>query len=326
METVACDYCGTVESVEVAQQTDKLHHTSDKLFTIVRCTSCGLQYTNPRPGRDDIGHYYAASYAFHAEPSKLRSLLAVIARFCANRPLAALLDIIPPLGRRLIPYVQPDIADPVQAYYTQGGKGTFLDIGCGAGVSAHFWGTSGSLQAYRRLTDVAGIEVAAAAREKLTVSGIEAWDSLDAVPESRRFGMIRMNWSLEHVHSPDRYFAFLRNRLTPGGKAVIAVPNYDGMIYRLAPDCVELPIHLYHFRPVDLQKYAARHGLRITDLQTFSYPQMFCAAAQAGLLPEQFAGFTGLRQAQAVQSILNKFDQAGWGNDMIAILAPDQES
>lgn len=324
METVACDYCGTAESVQVAQQTDKLHHTSDRLFTIVRCTSCGLQYTNPRPDRSDIGNYYAESYAFHAKPSKLRSFLASAARLCANLPLAGFLDIFPPLSRRLIPYLQPGIADPVLAYYKQGGKGTFLDIGCGAGVSAHFWGTSGSLQAYRRLTDVAGIEVAAAAREKLTASGIEAWDSLDAVPESRRFGVIRMNWSLEHVHSPDRYFAFLRNHLISGGRAIIAVPNYDGLIYRLAPDCVELPIHLYHFRPVDLHNYAARHGLRIAHLQTFSYPQMFSAAAQAGMLPEQFADFASLRQAQVFQSMLDKFDQAGWGNDMIAILAPDQ--
>ena len=104
--------------------------------------------------------------------------------------------------------------------------------------------------------------------------------------------------------------------------AVIAVPNYDGLIYRLAPDCVELPIHLYHFRPRDLENYARRFGLRIVELRTFSYPQMFIAAAEAGLLSEAFATQHGARDARAFQSILARFDRAGWGNDMLAVLAP----
>jgi SAM-dependent methyltransferase len=171
------------------------------------------------------------------------------------------------------------------------------------------------------LADVAGVEVAVRARETLAAAGIRAWADLAEVPGSERFGMIRMNWSLEHVHSPARFFAFLRDRLEPNGRAVIAVPNYDGLIYRLAPDCVELPIHLYHFRPLDIENYAARHKMRVVDLRTFSYPQMFVVAAQAGMLPESFACEAGLRAGRAFQSALERFDRANWGNDMIAVLA-----
>ena len=105
---------------------------------------------------------------------------------------------------------------------------------------------------------------------------------------------------------------------------MIAVPNYNGLIYRLAPDCVELPIHLYHFRPRDLENYTARHGLRIVSLRTFSYPQMFITAAQAGMLPKAFAYELGLTAARAFQSALEPFDRANWGNDMIAVLARDE--
>lgn len=323
MESVSCDLCGSVEALPVAHQTDKLHCTTDELFTIVRCKGCGLHYTNPRPSTAEIGRYYADDYAFHYAPSGLHRFAVAIATKIANSPLAIFADVIPSLGRRLVTYVKPDIPDPVLTYYALGGKGACLDIGCGAGASAHFWGQAGALMAYRHLAEVAGIEIASHARESIAAAGIEAWQDLDEVPIERRFGVIRMNWSLEHVHSPSRNFAFIRDRLIDSGRAVIAVPNYDGLIYRLAPDCVELPIHLYHFTPFDIERYAARNRLRVVSLRTFSYPQMFVTAAQSQMLPEVFACQPGLRVAQAFQSVMETFDKANWGNDMIAILAPE---
>jgi SAM-dependent methyltransferase len=322
MESVACDYCGSVETVPVTRQTDLLHRTTEVFFTIVRCTGCGLQYTNPRPEPAEIGRYYAQGYSFHVALSPLRRAAAALAERVANGPLAAIAGLLPGIGRRLALYVKPSIADPVRSYYAAGGVGTMLDIGCGAGASAHFWGDRGALLAYRRITKVAGVEVADRARESLAAEGVEAWRDIADVPEGRRFGLIRMNWSLEHVYSPLRYFSFLRDRLETGGRAVIAVPNYDGLIYRLAPDCVELPIHLYHFRPQDIENYAARCGLRVLELRTFSYPQMFVAAAQAGLFPDAFADQLNVRQASDFQSMLARFDRAGWGNDMIVVLEP----
>jgi SAM-dependent methyltransferase len=322
METVVCDFCGSAEATPVARQTDLLHRTTEALFTIVRCAGCGLQYTSPRPAPAEMGRYYAQDYSFHAAPSPLLRLAAVVAEHVANGPFASVAGVFPGVGRRLAAYVKPSIPDPVRSYYATGGRGAMLDIGCGAGTSAHFWGQRGALLAYRRIAEVAGVEIAARAREVLAAVGIEAWADIGEVPEMRRFGMIRMNWSLEHVHAPSRYFEFLRAHLEPGGRAVIAVPNYDGLIYRLAPDCVELPIHLYHFRPRDLGNYAERYGMRILEIRTFSYLQMFVAAARAGMLPAAFAPQPGVREARAFQSALARFDRSGWGNDMVAVLAP----
>lgn len=319
---MVCDFCGSTEAAPVARQTDLLHRTTEEFFTIVRCVDCGLQYTNPRPSSDEMGRYYADGYSFHAAPSRLRRFAAAAAERLVIGLLAPITDLLPALGRRLAAHVKPSVPDPVRVYYGAGGHGAMLDIGCGAGASAHFWGERGALLAYRRLAEVAGIEIAQRAREQLAATGIEAWGDLDAVPEHRRFGVIRMNWSLEHVHSPSRYFEFLREHLEPEGRAVIAVPNYDGLIYRLAPDCVELPIHLYHFRPRDIENYAQRFGLRIIQLRTFSYPQMFVAAAEAGLLSKPFAVRRGVMEARAFQSMLAHFDDSGWGNDMLAVLAP----
>ena len=79
METITCDFCGSAEAVPVARQADKLHRTTDELFTIVRCKECGLHYTNPRPSAHEIGRYYAENYAFHFAPAKLRRLTRVAA-------------------------------------------------------------------------------------------------------------------------------------------------------------------------------------------------------------------------------------------------------
>ena len=63
------------------------------------------------------------------------------------------------------------------------------------------------------------------------------------------FPCYTLNWSLEHVHSPDEYFHFIKNNLKNDGSAIICVPNFDGQIYLNDPSMLELPVHLFHFTP-----------------------------------------------------------------------------
>lgn len=323
MELVSCDYCGSSGAVPVAHQTDKLHRTTEELFAIVQCSNCGLRYTNPRPTPLEIGKYYAETYAFHARPSVARRTIRRLLNGLANGPLGPVAGMVPALGRVLIPHIRPALSDPVREYYAGGGQGPVLDIGCGAGLSAHYWGEQGALRAYRQIAAVAGVEVSERARKILAELGIESWSDIDDVPHDARFGAMRMNWSLEHVHSPTRYFEFLRKHIRPQGLVVIAVPNAEGMIYRLAPDCVELPIHLYHFSRGDIERYAERHRFKIKSLTTFSYPAMFLTAGEVGLFPKLFTTPPSFAQAQELQRVLRRFDTFDFGNDMIVVLTPN---
>ncbi|MBK6637141.1 MAG: class I SAM-dependent methyltransferase [Rhodocyclaceae bacterium] len=320
MEYVKCDLCESENHEPVAHQTDRLHHTTDEDFTIVRCGQCGLHFTNPRPNSAEIGRYYASGYAFHANASGWRRGLDRALDTIANGPFASLAKILPPLARRLAARVRPAITDPVLRFYREGGQGTFLDIGCGAGIHAHFWGADSALRSCHRRVNVAGVEISAVARGALTTAGIRCWSDLAAVPEEERFGLIRMNWSLEHVHSPREYFSFIARHLLADGQAVITVPNYGGLLYRLAPDCVELPVHLYHFRPQDIVTYGKQHGLDVLETRTFSYPEMYRAAAAAGLLPPVFPAKLGIGEAKAICQFLKPLDALGWGNDMLVVL------
>jgi SAM-dependent methyltransferase len=321
MEHVACDYCGDSNAVEVTRQTDILHRVTDEVFTIVRCAGCGLQFLNPRPTPDEIGRYYAEHYSFHVAPTRVRRFAADVLEFIANSPFYRLFGLVPYVGRKLGAHVKPAIADPVRCHLRPGAQRRILDIGCGAGTSAHFWGHRGALLDYRRIATVCGIEVDDDARRALEANGVAAFRSIDDIPAADRFDVIRMNWSLEHVHSPTRYFRFIAAHLAAQGKAVIAVPNYDGLLYRAAPDCVELPIHLYHFRPRDILNYAQKFGLAVVESTTFSYPEMYVVAAAAcPSLKGSFDGGLGVIEARQMQQTLSRFDALGLGNDMLFVL------
>ena len=321
MEQVACDLCGCADAVVVTRQTDILHRTTEEFFTIVRCSGCGLQYVNPRPSREEIGRYYADHYSFHDAPSRIRLLISDIMDRLANSPLYWLFSWIPHVDRKLAIRIKPDLQDPVLQYLRTGARLGILDIGCGAGASAHFWGPTGALQSYKKLAPVFGVEVDDDARRALEKNGIRAYPSLDSVPADDSFDIIRMNWSLEHVHSPAEYFAFIAAHLDAAGKAIIAVPNYDGVLYRLANDCVELPIHLYHFRRQDIAAYAEKNGLRVIEFTSFSYPEMFVVAAQAcRSLRGSFDSGLGTSEARAMQQTLSRLDRLGLGNNMLFVL------
>lgn len=322
MEWICCDYCGSSATTPVTRQTDKLHRTTEEFFSIVRCANCGLRYTNPRPTRQEIGKYYPEAYSFHVRSSSAKRLIRRLLKYLANNPVGAAAGAFPAIGRVLIPHIGPSLPDPVRQYYAGGGQGALLDIGCGAGLCAHYWGEQGALQAYRTIAPVAGVEISEIARKTLAELGIGSWGDIDEVPADARFGIIRMNWSLEHVHSPTRHFEFFRKHILPRGLVVIAVPNAEGIIYRLVPDCVELPIHLYHFSRGDIEHYASRHQFEIKSLTTFSYPGMFVTAGEVGLFPRLFAGLPSFAEASELQRVLSRFDRLDFGNDMVAVLAP----
>lgn len=317
MELVKCDLCGSSSATAVARQTDVIHGTTDEYFAIVRCDVCGLCFTNPRPDVQQIGSYYAKEYPFFQRASPLLRIARRVLLRIANSPVSVVSALIPALSRRIAVRVLPRVKDPVWQALKDGVKGGLLDIGCGSGDHANFWGHSGALMAYRRAIPVAGVEISADARKFLESFNIESWATIDAVPRGRQWPIIRLNWSLEHVHQPSLFFQFIADHLSSGGRAIITVPNYDGLLYRLARDCVELPIHLYHFSVRDMEGYAAKYGLRIRRYETFSYPGMFFTATDLGLLTPKFGGNFGILEARRFQKTLSRFDRAGFGNDMV---------
>jgi SAM-dependent methyltransferase len=64
-ERVACNLCESASAAAVYTLKDYRLFIDDEEWSVVRCTSCGLGYLNPRPTRDEIGRYYPERYFSH---------------------------------------------------------------------------------------------------------------------------------------------------------------------------------------------------------------------------------------------------------------------
>ena len=125
-----------------------------------------------------------------------------------------------------------------------------------------------------------------------------------------------MNWSLEHVHDPEKYFKFLRDHLEAEGKAIITIPNYSGLIYLMDKTHVELPIHLFHFKIRDIENFSNRFNLFINKYETFSFASMYYSASYINDNFKRFKEYS-LIDLKLFQKNLKELDKFNLGNDMI---------
>jgi SAM-dependent methyltransferase len=322
MEQVACDLCGGTKFRPIASQTDILHRSTNEQFHIVECEACELNFLNPRPSKDEIGKYYLNTYAFHQNRPLYKVVATKVLDLIANSPLCYLFVLAPrKIQKHLALKIVAKIKDPLWEEIQKKPGQKVLDIGCGSGLTANFWGAQGSLKTYKKHAAVYGVEVSPSAREVLNSNGITSFADLTELlsyckSQNMRFDLIRMNWSLEHVHSPSQYFKAMGEVLTKEGQIFINVPNYDGFLYRLAKDLVEVPIHLFHFKSKDLHQYARQNGFKVTKEITFSYVGMLIYAGE--IYPAfQHLSKMSLLEALSMKRFLQTMDQNGMGNDLV---------
>ncbi len=215
-------------------------------FTVVRCRECGLCFTNPRPGPEDIGQFYGPAYGPHRVPCDAasgrhrgRRWPRTLARF-DHRSFER--GELAPHGRRRL-----------------------LDFGCGGGaylkrMHDRGWevlGLDRSEVAARRVRSELGLSVLAG-----------TLPHPDLRPES--FELITMWQSLEHVHRPLEVLREAYRLLRPGGRLIAAVPNIRSAPFRwfgAAWFALDLPRHLTHFSPVTLPEMLRRAGFAVEGVR-----------------------------------------------------------
>ncbi len=332
-ETVNCDLCGSSDYFPVATQNDLIHQTTSYAFTIVKCKECGLYFTNPRPTSESIKSCYPKDYSFHLRQSKFKSSLKSFIGSIVQSRLLDFPSIFLPskINQILIGFLKPKIDDPLLDYLDKESNSSMpikiLDIGCGSGLNAHFWGTKSCLKELSRKNQVFGVEISKFAREILGAFCNNTFTSIDEIPGNLKFDIIRLNWSLEHTHTPSLYFEFISKHLSERGIAIVCVPNNDGIIYRVEKSCIEVPVHLYHFSKITLKKYARKSSLNMISFLTFSYPSMYGFADGIGLLSQSYKfSLMNLMQARLLMKMHSKLDFSGFGNDLIAVFKKENSS
>lgn len=210
---------------------------SRETFNIIECVSCGFKFTNPRPEENKLGDYYKSEeYVSHSNTNK--GLINTAYQMVRKYTLLKKLQLI-------------------SKFYK---TGKILDIGCGTGEFLKTfkdakWQTLGiepSADVRKMAIEKYGLDV----KEEAEIKNLEA----------SGFDVITMWHVLEHVpHLNDR-IEDLKRLIKPNGVIVIAVPNctsLDAKIYAENWAAYDVPRHLYHFSPKDIETVFKNHELKV---------------------------------------------------------------
>jgi 2-polyprenyl-3-methyl-5-hydroxy-6-metoxy-1,4-benzoquinol methylase len=252
-----CPVCSNTAFTEVLICKD--YTVSQQSFTIAACKNCGLRFTQDIPGPDEVGAYYQAeNYISHTDTSKglVSKLYKLARRFTLRQKLKLVQEVCAAT------------------------KGNLLDVGSGTGAFLHTMQQAG--------WDIAGLEPDKGARKlasELYGIAVQEPDALYTLP-SGQFHAITLWHVLEHIHDLHAYLQQFRQLLKPGGKLLIAVPNYtsaDAAHYQQYWAAYDVPRHLYHFSPAALRHLASLH-----DFEVVATRAMWLDAVYIAMLSEKY--------------------------------------
>jgi SAM-dependent methyltransferase len=231
---IPCNLCGSVDIDEVGSR----DRDGRPLRTTI-CRRCGLVWSNPRPGEEEVRRYYSREYRVdykgQTTPSPRHS--ARSARGALNR------------YRNLAPFLKT--GDRI------------LDVGAGAGETVYVLRRKGF--------DAQGLEpdeqYAHYAREQLSVPVSTGFVQDVAFPDGS-FDVVTMYHALEHVEDPSRILATLRSWLTENGLLLVEVPNLEAGC--AAPKNRFHFAHFYNFNRETLEALGRKAGFQPLETATSS--------------------------------------------------------
>ena len=213
-----CPICNSTNLVEFLSCKD--HTVSHETFHIIKCQSCELAITSPRPDEKSLGKYYLSeSYISHTGKStNFIDKLYLIVRSYTLRWKTGIV------------------------HQKTKHKISILDYGCGTGEFLHACQKKG--------WKITGVEPSQLARNQASeLTGISIYNDLNSIQEET-FDAITLWHVLEHVPELDIVLTTLKSKLKPHGTIFIAVPNYksaDSKKYQNHWAAYDVPRHLWHF-------------------------------------------------------------------------------
>jgi SAM-dependent methyltransferase len=240
LEDIPCPLGCNSQDEKVLVGRDWLHQLPGEYF-VVKCRSCGLLRTNPRPTVDTIGYYYPEDYGPY--------LGTVI-----HAPDGDALR-LPAWKKLLLPLFRwnterlPDLP-----------PGRLLEIGCASGQFLHGMAQRGWV--------VKGVEPSAKAAENARRAGHDVFQgSFEAMPVDEPSYDLIVGWMvLEHLHDPVRALQKMHRLAKSGGYLVISMPNAGSLEFRVFRQhwyALQVPNHLFHYTPRTLKRVLERGGWRM---------------------------------------------------------------
>ncbi|MBV2120067.1 MAG: class I SAM-dependent methyltransferase [Candidatus Thiodiazotropha sp. (ex Ctena orbiculata)] len=209
-------------------------------FQVVRCGTCGLMRTDPRPTPASMGFYYPDDYP----PYLGTQVNARNGSGGLKHWIKSLLD----TKAQAIPELSP---------------GRMLEVGCASGNYLHKMAGQG--------WQVKGIEFSPQAAASARANGYEVHTgSLESVDLGASELDLITGWMvLEHLHEPLKGLEKLHAWAKPGAYLALSVPNAASLEFKLFQSrwfALQLPNHLYHFTPETLTKLLKQAGWEVESV------------------------------------------------------------
>lgn len=269
-----CPICSHTEFIHFLEVTD--YFLSHEKFQLVSCKKCSFVFTNPRPSEQEIYRYYETEeYLSHS--NRRKTLFDNVYFQVKQLNLKSKLNTI--------------------RKYTHQPK-NILDYGCGTGSFVEFCNKN-SIQ-----TD--GIEPShqASAIAKSTNHNFNAniYSNIDQLPATQNYDVITLWHVLEHIHQLNETFIRLKDKLSPNGLLIIALPNhnsYDRKHFRKYWAGYDVPRHLYHFDQKTFRLFAKKHGMNIKAIHPMYFDAFYVSMLSLKYIDQKnhYAGsfLTGLK-------------------------------
>jgi SAM-dependent methyltransferase len=242
----ACLVCGSERSSLLFRGSDRLYHTTEKEFSVVRCGVCGMLRLDPQPPPSELGRYYPDNYWFSPDEST------------ASRMEEAY--------RRLV--LRDHVGFVTHALRSSRAEGPLLDVGCGGGLFLGMMRERG----FRVLGLDNSREAAAIAWRRQQAPAVCA--SLEQAPfPAASLAGLTMFHVVEHLYDPRAYLRAAFQLLRSDGRLVVQVPNAGSWQFRMLGSSwngVDVPRHLNNFRDRDLAKLIEECGFQVVRRKYFN--------------------------------------------------------
>lgn len=230
-------------------------------FDVHKCDSCSVCYTFPAPPDELLAKIYSGEYWLRDDRGNTpKAVTGIVQRFNRFR-LAAMVQ---PLLKRLKP------------------KDRVLEVGCGSGQLAIYLQQCGF--------EVEVTDVSQDMLDQISDNfGIKGYcgDLQQISFEGNLYQAIIFNNVLEHLDAPRKNLEKACQLLDKEGFVFVEVPNIESVQFKLFRGSwfpLQLPEHLFHFSPNSLQNIAAKCGLKLVWMSTFS-PRVSTAGYVASIFP-----------------------------------------
>lgn len=223
----------------------KDHSVSGEVFELIENSEFGFLETYPQPSKEKLPQYYESEdYISHTDAKRnlFEKLYHLVREFALNKKLSLINSFVSGNSNEKM----------------------LLDIGCGTG---DFLKT-----ALNNDWVISGIEPnddARAIANKKTNNTVFNIEHLLEFQE-KSFDVITLWHVLEHLPNLEDHVNLLKKLLKPGGRIIIAVPNYksyDAKVYKEFWAAYDVPRHLWHFNKNSISKLFSKKSMEIEKIK-----------------------------------------------------------